>query len=179
MNIKRFVAVGLIAIVITFSACGNKSVNNDPWATFNSISARSDRIARLYSPAALDALPLLAVEMKWDAEKTNKVKALIVQIRDTSASVATTLGRIKDSALTADQRVLIGPLLTAIGEGLDELDRLNLFGSLEGSSKIEITLRVTALALRETGRLLTLPPEPKPQARLERPIFEGGSFSYA
>lgn len=179
---KRILAVTLITIVLlSAAACGGK-VNSDPWKNFNSISARADRVATIYAPAAIDALPLLAAELKWDADKTEKVKGWIVKIRDSAAAVHTTLGRILDSAITPDSKVLIGPLLTAIADGVDQLDGLNLFGSLESSSKVDLALRLTALGLRETGRLLTLPPEPKPQAKLEWSIwsnFEGGSFSYA
>lgn len=163
---KRLVSCLLIQMVIFVSVvslpgCGGKA-QTDPWATFNSIGPRCNRVATIYAPAALDALPLLASELKWDAAKTEAARAWIIKVRDTCASVSTTLGNIRDTAITADQRLLIGPLLLAIGDGLDQLDHLNLFGSLESSSKVEIGLRITALALRETGRLLSLSSLPKP-----------------
>lgn len=150
------VQVVLFAGILSMPGCGGKA-QTDPWATFNSIGPRCNRIATIYAPAALDALPLLASELKWDATKTEAARGWIIKVRDTCASVSTALGAIKDSAITADQRLLIGPLLVAIGDGLDRLDHLNLFGSLESSSKVEIGLRITALGLRETGRLLSLP----------------------
>jgi len=152
---KRRLVTYVLGIVFILSAvsCGGK-VQTTPFQIFNSLSARADRLATIYAPAALDTLPLLAAELKWDATKTEQARGYIIKIRDSAATVRATLGQVLDTAISPDSRLLIGPFLLAIADGIDALDKLNLFGSLESSSKIDLAVRLTALGLRETGRLL-------------------------
>lgn len=145
----------LILALVTVSACGPKPAT-DPSTTarFNSISARAARVATIYAPAAQDALPFLAETLKWDATKVAAVKAVIQKVQASASSVSRTLGNIVDAAITPDQKLIIGPLLTTLGNGLSELDSLNLFNAIEGS-KLETGIRVASLALKTIGRLLS------------------------
>jgi hypothetical protein len=143
------------SFVLAASLCAcNPKPNTNPTQTFNSLSARVSRVATIYTPTALDALPLLAAELKWTQAKVESAKAELITIRDTAAAVAKALGSIADSAITADQKILIGPLLTVIATGVEELDKLGLFGGSESVSKLETGVRVAILTLRIVGRLL-------------------------
>lgn len=145
----------IVFVVIDFSGCTSKP-NTDPMALFNSLSARANRVAVLYAPAALDAIPLLAAQLKWSTATAEKYKGVIVKIRDASGSVSKTLGAIADTAITADQKIVIGPLLVAIGDGLTELDNLGLFAAIEKSTAVDVAIKVGALSLKTVGRLLPL-----------------------
>lgn len=150
---KRITAV--LGILCLSVACSNKP-NTDPSAAarFNSLSARAGRVATIYTGAALTALPLVAATLKWDTVKQEAATALLIKIRDAAGSISSTLGTIADSAISAQQRVIIGPLLAAIGNGLAELEGLGLFSAIE-NTRVEAGIRVAAMALQTIGRLLT------------------------
>lgn len=148
-----------LPLVVCLSACliaCTSKPNTDPSATavFNSISARLNRVASIYAPAVLDTLPLVAATLKWDDAKVESIKRIVqTKIKDSAQSAARTLGKVTDSAISASQKVVIGPLLIAIGDGLAELDALGLFSSIEGT-KLEAGVRIAAMALKTIGRLL-------------------------
>lgn len=150
---KRITAV--LGILCLSVACSNKP-NTDPSAAarFNSLSARTGRVAAIYVPAALTALPLVAATLKWDAVKQEAARTVLVKVRDSAASISSTLGTIADSAISSEQRVIIGPLLAAIGDGLSELETLGLFSAIE-NVRVEAGIRVAAMALKTIGALLT------------------------
>lgn len=158
MNKLRPILAALVMALVSLSlfplGC-NKKVDTDPTvaARFNSISARLDRIATIYTPAALKAIPFLAPIAKWSDDQVKAGEKIIANIRDSAATGRRTLGAIVDSAITPSQKVIIGPLLVAIGDGLIELEKLGLFNSLEGS-KIEAGIKTAALALKAVGGLL-------------------------
>jgi hypothetical protein len=152
-----YVRVFLLVLVFLASSMAvgcNGRVQLTPVEQFNSLSARAGRVATVYAPAALDALPLLGAELKWDGQKTETVRVWIVKVRDSAAAVSQSLGKIADSAITREQRLAVGPLLSVIGDGLTQLDSLGLFGSVEKVSTLEAGVRVSALALKTVGWLM-------------------------
>ena len=154
----RAILISILLISASLAGCGGK-VKTSLAGGFNSISARSDRIARIYCPAAIDALPIVAVELKWSEEEVNDARAIIKTIEDTAASIHQSLGDLVDTAISADQRLLIGPLLKVIADEAAKLDGLGLFKQVGVSTGVETGIRIAVLALQTTARLLPAAPK--------------------
>jgi len=131
--------------------CSNKP-NTNLQAKFNSVSARCARIA-VYAQTGRDALPLIAAELKKDQAWIDRAGGILDRIKVGAGKVSVTLGDIADSAITADQKLLIGPVLTIVSDGLMELDQAGMF-DLPGDSKLETYVHLAVIGLKTAIALL-------------------------
>lgn len=149
MRSRQVLTVILILGHLLQIGCGGKVQTKIE--AFNSTSARIDRIANLYVPTAIDGIPIVAAELKWNQQTIDKVRTALQKIQTSARSVSKALGQIADSAITPDQKLLVGPLLRIIVDTLAELNNAGLFNI---SDQVESTVRLAIFGLQTTIRLL-------------------------
>lgn len=147
---KSLVAV-LIVLAMLASGCSPKA-ETDLKARFNSVSARSARVA-VYAQTARDALPVIAAELKKDQAWIDRAAGVLDKIKAGASQVSVSLGQIADAAITADQKILIAPLLKIVSDGLSELDQAGFF-NLPGDSRLENYIHLAVIGLKAAIGLL-------------------------
>lgn len=154
-KVRMIITLSLaLDMVILTGGCVSSKPETSLQKRLNGVSARCERIA-VYAGVAVDALPLIAGELKWSAERVALIRPRLELIRDTARQVSTALGQIADEAITPDQKLVIVPLVRVLVDSVAALQDQGLF-DVAGASRLDDGIRLAVITMRAVVQLLPL-----------------------